>query len=63
MVKVRVIEKTGEFMALIQVTETSGSIRECYVPKIFLDLVKANLPSMNMGTILARSSDNTYNLS
>jgi len=64
MVKIEYIENSGEFMALLKVTETSGSVRECYIPKPIIDLIKTAIQNntLDLVTILSRSVNVTKDL-
>ena len=61
-IHVTYIETAGEFEGLLTVTYPDGRVKEMYVPKILMDLVKANLPSLNITNILARSFIGAWDL-
>jgi len=62
MVKIRVIEKAGKIMANVQIEQDDGSFVDYYLPKMLLDKIKADIPSLDLTALLSRESDNTYNL-
>ena len=61
MVLVEYSEKTGTILGLLKVTEDDGSVREIYLPKPIIDLIKIEIQNgaMNMRTLL----DRTINIS
>ena len=63
MVTVRVVELAGNVECTVYVTQPDGSVKEFHMPKFFLDIIKASIPTYNMTNMINRTSDNTYNLS
>lgn len=61
MVRVEYIEKAGTILGLLKVTEDDGSVREIYLPKPIIDLIKTSIQNstMDMRILL----DRTLNLS
>jgi hypothetical protein len=57
-------ETAGEFMGRLQVTESNGSVRDCYIPKILVDLIKSKLTTapINWTNLLARTESQTFDL-
>ncbi len=59
MVQIEYIEEAGSFMALLKVTESNGAVREAYIPKPLIDLIKTSIQNntMDLTAIIARSAN------
>jgi hypothetical protein len=59
---VRIQEFVGQIMALVQVRKATACCCNAVASKTRPRYDKANIPSMDIRQILARSSDNSYEL-